>query len=65
MFLTPEELQQLTGLRQNFAQIRWLTRQGIRHRVRADGKPVVMASDLTQTQTTEQRTGPRFDRIAG
>lgn len=65
MFLTPDELQQLTGLRQNAAQIRWLARQGIRHRVRADGRPVVMACDLSQTQGPEQRPGPRFDRIAG
>jgi Domain of unknown function (DUF4224) len=46
MFLSPDQLKQLTGRRQSAAQRRWLSSAGIRFRVRADGKPVVMQTDL-------------------
>ena len=67
MFLTPEQLEELTGLVQYAAQRRWLRRQGIRFRQRADGRPVVMVSDLSQTDpaVASKRDGPRFDLIAG
>lgn len=42
MFLTDTQLQDLTGLRQGKAQIRWLQRNGVKHFVRADGRPVVV-----------------------
>jgi hypothetical protein len=61
MFLTPEQLETLTGLRQPAAQRRWLARQGIRYRERADGKPVVLEADLHQTAPPPAR--PRFDLV--
>jgi len=41
MFLTPAELEQLTGYRRPAAQIGWLRSRGIRHYVNGAGHPVV------------------------
>ncbi len=41
MFLTPEQLRELTGYQLAAYQIRWLQSRGVTHWVRADGKPVV------------------------
>lgn len=46
MFLTAEQLETLTGRRQAAAQIRWLQKYGIRHWVRADGRPSVLTEAL-------------------
>ena len=40
-FLTDEQVVDMTGLRQSAAQIRWLTQNGVKHWIRADGKPRV------------------------
>lgn len=41
MFLTHDELEQLTGYRRPGAQIRWLRSRSIRHYVNGAGHPVV------------------------
>lgn len=41
MFLTPEELQQLTGYKLAAHQVRWLKANGVPHFVNALGRPVV------------------------
>lgn len=41
MFLTADELRELTGLTRWSAQIRWLNDRGWPYAVRADGRPVV------------------------
>ncbi len=41
MFLTPEQLVDLTGLTQPAAQLRWLRKNGITAYERADGRPRV------------------------
>lgn len=46
LFLTPEQLEDLTGLRQPAAQIRWLRANRITVYVRADGRPRVPVSEL-------------------
>jgi hypothetical protein len=46
MFLTPDELVELTHKQRPAAQIRALRARGIEHRVRPDGKPVVLRSHL-------------------
>jgi hypothetical protein len=61
MFLTLDQLHELTGLRQYAAMRRWLTRQGIPHRVRADGRPVVLVADLRASEPPPAR--PRFDLV--
>ena len=48
LFLTPEDLRELTGYRRQAAQIRWLREHGYLFDVRADGKPVVLWSHVNQ-----------------
>ena len=42
-FLTPAELEQLTGYVKPSKQIEWLRRHGVPHFVNAAGRPVVRA----------------------
>ena len=46
MFLTPEELIELTGKYQRSAQVRALRFMGIEHKLRADGTVVVLKSHV-------------------
>lgn len=46
MFLTPEELRELTDKRVRPAQVRVLRAMGIEHRVRPDGSVVVLRSHV-------------------
>lgn len=62
VFLTADQLQELTGYRQAAAQIRWLKRQGITHYVRADGHPVVPISALSE-ERSQPRARPNFAAI--
>lgn len=48
MFLTRDQLIELTGYKRAPEQRRELSRMGIRHWVRIDGKPVVDDSALSQ-----------------
>lgn len=48
MFLTPEELQQLTGRKRRNAQVLVLRFMGIEHRVRPDGSVVVLRAHVEQ-----------------
>lgn len=62
MFLSPEQLLELTGYVQPAAQIRWLRRNGVRHFVRADGRPVVQPSALEPPRET-RRSEPKFEAL--
>lgn len=62
MFLTPDQVAELTGLTQYAAQKRWLSRQGVPFRVRADGRPVVLVADLSRPAEAAPAR-PRFDLI--
>lgn len=46
MFLTAEQLQQLTGYQRPSAQARWLRRHGWRFTVNALGMPVVAVAEF-------------------
>jgi hypothetical protein len=46
VFLTAEQVAELTGRKQPAAQRRWLDRNGVRYFVRADGRPAVREADL-------------------
>lgn len=63
MFLTPSQLEELTGYRQAAAQVRWLKRNGIRHYVRADGRPVVACSALESGAAIPRAAGPDLDSV--
>lgn len=64
-FLTPEDLEELTGLSQGAAQIKWLRREGVKVFVRADGKPRVLWSDLRARKEPRQRdpAQPNFSAL--
>jgi hypothetical protein len=46
MFLTADELVELTGLKRPGAQVRWLAAAGIRCLVAADGRPRVLRAEV-------------------
>lgn len=49
MFLTPDELAQLTGYKTSGRQIDWLRRHGITFTINALGRPVVPREAVYQT----------------
>lgn len=60
-FLTSADLEELTGLRQGAAQIRWLRRAGVKVYRRADGKPRVLWSDLKARRENRQGAATQPD----
>lgn len=58
MFLTADELRELTGLTRWSAQIRWLSARGWAHAVRADGRPVVSRKEA-ERQLESRGSAPR------
>lgn len=50
IFLTYDEIADLTGYVQPSAQRRWLQRNGYRFDVRGDGRPVVLRAQVDQRQ---------------
>ncbi len=63
MFLTPEEIRELTGYRSAARQIRWLTDNGVRHWVARTGRPVVPKSAIDGSATQQQHGGFELGRI--
>lgn len=55
MFLSPDELAELTGKQRPAAQIRALRSMGIRHHIRPDGRPVVLRADLSEDGAARRR----------
>jgi Domain of unknown function (DUF4224) len=62
MFLTLDQLYELTGLTQAAAQVRWLRKNGIRHYIRADGRPSVPADAFAKPDAPQKRQ-PNFDAV--
>jgi hypothetical protein len=46
MFLTEDELTELTGKRQNAARVRVLNSMGVQHKIRPDGSVAVLRSHV-------------------
>lgn len=63
MFLTAEQLVELTGYQKPSAQIKWLRTQGLRHWVRADGRPAVPVAAIDGPEPTQVRPQPNFAAI--
>lgn len=68
MFLTSEELRELTGRSQTRAQIAALNMMGIEHRLRPDGKVVVLKEHVARVLGGEQskpksRREPNWEAI--
>lgn len=63
MFLTPDELRELTDYRRPADQRRWLDRHGIHYWVGASGRPKVLRSSLQQLATTNSPRGPDWTAV--
>lgn len=57
IYLTPAELETLTGYKRPADQARWLERNGVPYITNARGRPVVRA-DMDKTTVTEPALGP-------
>lgn len=57
MFLTDDELTELTGKRQNAARMRVLNSMGVQHKARADGSIVVLRAHIERMlgETVQQQ----------
>jgi hypothetical protein len=60
VFLSPDEVRDLTGCVQPAAQRRWLARNGLRFFVRADGRPSVPKDQITP----DRPAGPNLEALA-
>lgn len=65
MFLTPTELEALTGYKKPKLQRDWLLKNGYRFDVRADGRASVLASQVTARQggQRERHAAPNWDAL--
>jgi hypothetical protein len=62
MFLTPDQVQTLTGFKRPAKQREALRQMRIRHYVRPDGRPMVIESDL-EVSHRERQASPDFEAI--
>jgi hypothetical protein len=65
VFLTPNELEQLTGYRKPKLQRDWLVKNGYRFDVRVDGRASVLASQVAARQggARESKATPNWDAL--
>ena len=67
MFLSRDELQELTDLKLAHAQCRWLVEHGYPHDISASGKPKVLRSyverRLSPSSTVQNGDEPNFDAL--
>lgn len=66
MFLTREELRDLTDYKRPAEQIRWLTERGYRFEIGASGRPKVLRATLETRLVNTRKTkpkNPRFDLV--
>ncbi len=59
MFLTTDQLVELTGKRQRAAQVRVLRAMGVDHLVRPDGSPAVLEAVLRKRMGLAAQVTPR------
>lgn len=68
LFLTSDELKELTDLKISKAQIRWLSKHNYPYEIGASGKPKVLRSFLMEKlnatfQSNTNKQEPNFDAI--
>ena len=66
MFLSREELRQLTGYKRPAEQRRWLSENGYAFEVRGDGRPALLWEQVRARQSVSMRhraTGPNLDAL--
>ena len=67
LFLTREELEELTGRKRASAQIRWLREHGYPVEESAAGRPVVLRAEVERRLSSGEpvrRSSPRWDKVA-
>ena len=50
MFLTNDQLKEMTGYRRHSGQIEWLAKNGYRFDIRSDGRPNVLLDQVRERQ---------------
>lgn len=69
VFLTEEEVRELTGSARKMEQSELLRRQGVRHFVRKDGRPMVtwyqVNNPVTETLVSDNNNAPDFGALIG
>ena len=67
IFLTPQELENITGKQRYRAQVRALGRMGIQCRARPDGRPIVSRAVFEQAMgtNTDLQAEPDFEALHG
>lgn len=68
MFLTSDDIEELTGYKNHAKQISWLARNGIKFLISQDGTPRVLLSHINEIMTnnskpTRRRAEPNFDAL--
>jgi hypothetical protein len=65
MFLTIEEITELTGYRRFTAQCRWLAARGYRFETNAHGRPIVLVSSVERRLQPGSRVSqqPNFETL--
>ena len=61
MFLSQEQLVDMTGYRTKSAQVRWLLRNGYVFDIRSDGRPNVLLDQVRERQCKETSSTPGPD----
>jgi hypothetical protein len=68
MFLTPDEIRELTGYQRHADQRAWLTRHGWKFEENAAGRPIVLRyyaeQRLGDDQKSKKSNGPNFSVIS-
>jgi hypothetical protein len=59
VFLSQTELAELCGRKRSSSQIRWLSAQGLRFAVGADGRPRVLRAEVEGRLLSKRRRGSR------
>lgn len=68
MFLTSDDIEELTGYKNHAKQISWLARNGIKFLISGDGKPKVLQSQIElliggTSAPSRRKTEPNFERL--
>lgn len=68
MFLTSEEIIELTGYKQKTSQIKWLRENGVRFLLGGDDRPKILASQIEQLigpflNKTKRKAEPNEDAL--
>lgn len=67
MFLSPQEIEQLTGKKRPSAQVRWLRDRGYKIEVNGLGRPVVMVAEVNRRLlggSAARKQEPNWDAMA-